>query len=195
MDKETVIKQAIWVAHTLFERNKVTGSTANLSFYVDDYLYITSTGSCFGTLSENDFSVIAPDGTLVSGRKPSKELPLHLTMYKNKPGVKAVVHTHSFYSTLWSLEKVADETDCVPDLTPYLKMKVGKIGFVKYAAPGTQALFDAFAEVVDGSDGFILKNHGPVIGGKTIMDAFYGVEELEESCKIAWHVKHFPSVD
>lgn len=191
MDKEAIIDQAIWVAHTLFARNKVTGSTANLSFYIDDLLYITSSGSCFGTLSREDFSVLDIGGNLLSGRKPSKELPLHLIMYRNKPEVKAVVHTHSFYSTLWSMEPAAKESDCVPPLTPYLQMKVGSVGLVPYALPGTQQLFDAFAEVVDLSDGFILKNHGPVIGGKTIMDAFYGVEEIEEACKLAWHVKHF----
>ena len=33
---------------------------------------------------------------------------------------------------------------------------------------------------------FILKQHGPVIGGRSLMDAFYGLEELEESCRVAW---------
>ena len=43
-------------------------------------------------------------------------------------------------------------------------------------------------ERIGSGDGFVLKNHGPIIGGKTIMDAFYGIEELEESARMAWYL-------
>lgn len=186
MNKKNVIEKAIWVAHSLFERNKVTGSTGNLSCKCDDMLFITSSGSCFGTLSEEDFSIIDKDGNLVSGRKPSKELPLHQIMYEAQPDLGAVLHTHSFYSVLWSMVPVPNEADCVPDYTPYLKMKLGTVGLVDYEKPGSEALFAALKKVVAQSDGFILKNHGPLVGGKDIMDAFYSLEELEESCHLAW---------
>ena len=39
------------------------------------------------------------------------------------------------------------------------------------------------------SDAYLLKQHGPVVGGRTLMDAFYGIEELEESAKMAWHLE------
>ena len=47
-------------------------------------------------------------------------------------------------------------------------------------------------ERIGSGDGFVLKNHGPIIGGKTIMDAFYGIEELEESAKMAWYLRKEP---
>lgn len=190
-DLEKLLKQAVWVARSLFERNKVVGSAANLSFIGNGKLYITASGTCFGNLTENDFSIIDSDGNVVNGKKPSKELPLHQILYKRDSKIKAVIHTHSFYSVLWSMEKHNNNHDCVPDYTPYLKMKIGTIGLVPYEQPGSKALFDAFASVVNASDGYILKNHGPLVGGKDIMDAFYCLEELEESCKIAWHVKHY----
>ena len=71
----------------------------------------------------------------------------------------------------------------MPDVHPG---KVGTIGLVPYAEPGSQELFGYFREAVSKSDGFILKQHGPVIGGRSLMDAFYGLEELEESCRVAW---------
>lgn len=185
------IKKAIWVAHSLFARNKVSGSTANLSFKCDNKLYITSSGSCFGSLSENDFSVMSQEGTLLQGRKPSKELPLHQILYARDKEIKAVLHTHSFYSVLWSMEKHDNRADCVPDWTPYLKMQLGTVGLVDYEKPGSTELFAAFEKVVKDSDGYILKNHGPVVGGKDIMQAFYIIEELEESCRMAWHRLHF----
>ena len=115
-----------------------------------------------------------------------KEWPLHLALYEKSPEIGAVLHTHSCYAVLWSFVPGLPEQDCIPDHTPYLKMKLGTVGTVPYEKPGSQALFDAFRQRVEQSDGFLLKNHGPVVPGKDMMDAFYCLEELEESCRIAW---------
>lgn len=185
-NSKTLIEQAIWIAHTLFARNKVTGSTGNLSFLYNDKIFITSSGSCFGTLCQEDFSIVDKNGNLLSGRKPSKELPLHQILYAKSSDIKAVLHTHSFYSVLWSMEDVPCISDCVPDYTPYLKMKLGTVGLVDYEKPGSEELFAALRRVVNQSDGFILKQHGLLIGAESLMDSFYCLEELEESCKLAW---------
>lgn len=187
---ESKFKQAIWIAKTLFDRNKATGSSANLSFLHEGHIYITGSGTCFGTLTANDFSVTTMDGEHVSGIKPSKELPLHKTLYEKSKSIQAVLHTHSFYSTLWSCLKHANEKDIVPNYTPYLRMKVGTIGLIPYGKPGSQQLFDFFAERVHDSDGYILQNHGPVIGDKDLMSAFHCLEELEESTRIAWELRY-----
>lgn len=179
-------EDAIWIGKMLFERGKATGSSANLSFLHEGHIYITGSGTCFGRLTENSFSKVTMDGTHVDGLKPSKELPLHKMYYEKSEQIQAVVHVHSFYATMYSFLKQDDVTDIVPAYTPYLQMKVGTIGLVPYAKPGSPELFGHFKEAVSKSDGFILAQHGPVVGGKSLMDAFYGLEELEESCKIAW---------
>lgn len=180
--------EAIWVAKVLFDRNKVTGSSANMSFKHDERIYITRSGSCFGNLVPEDFSVMRLSGEHLGGGKPSKEYPLHLAIYESKKDVGCVIHTHSFYSVLWSCVSHEDETDVVPKYTPYLEMKIGKIGLVRYAPPGTEKLFQMFRSAVERSEGYLLQNHGPVVGGTTVLEAFYALEELEESAKIAWHV-------
>lgn len=187
---ENKFKNAIWVAKALFDRGKVSGSSANLSFTHNDKLYITGSGTCFGNLKQEDFAVISiVDGKHIDGIKPSKELPLHKIIYENCMETKAVIHTHSFYSTLWSCLKHKDERDVMPKHTPYLQMKIGRIGLIPYAKPGSKELFDLLEQRVHRSDGYLLSNHGPVVGGKDIFSAFYGLEELEESARIAWHLK------
>ena len=47
---ENNLKTAVWIAHSLFERGKATGSSANMSFKEKDHIYITGSGTCFGTL-------------------------------------------------------------------------------------------------------------------------------------------------
>lgn len=185
---EEIKKETIWAAGTLFARGKATGSTANISFRYNGKIYISASGTCFGTLKPEEFAVLDEDGSHLSGPAPSKEAPLHLMMYE-KEGVEAVIHTHSFYSVLWSCLDHDNCKDIMPEYTPYLRMKLGAVGLVPYAAPGSQELFDLFRSRVKESDGFLLKNHGPIVGGKNIMAAFYAMEELEESAKIAWHFR------
>lgn len=187
---EKKLEQAVWIAHSLFERGKTAGSTANMSFRHEDKIYITASGTCFGTLKKEDFAVIDLNGDVLGDKKPSKEFPLHLSLYQTKEQTGAVIHTHSFYSTVWSCLSHENERDCIPSYTPYLKMKLGTVGLIPYAKPGTEELFKAFRERIKDSDGYLLRNHGPVAGGKDLMDAFYILEELEESAKVAWTLKN-----
>lgn len=129
-------------------------------------MYISQSGSCFGTLKEDEFAVMDMNGECLSSSKPSKEWPLHLKVYQKKPGTGAVLHTHGTYGVLWSFVPAEDETDAIPDHTPYLKMKLGKVGVIPYEKPGSQALFDAFGQRVMDSDGYLLKQHGAVVPGK-----------------------------
>lgn len=183
------LNDAVWAAHSLFNRGKTSGSSANMSFRHEDKIWVSASGTCFGTLTTNDFAVVLLDGTHIAGRKPSKEWPLHLSLFKKSDDIGAVIHTHSPYSILWSFVPDLTETDCIPDHTPYLKMKLGTVGLIPYEKPGSPALFSAFQERVNNSDGYLLKNHGPVVPGHSIMDAFYCLEELEESARIAWELR------
>jgi L-ribulose-5-phosphate 4-epimerase len=182
------LADAVWAAHSLFQRGKTSGSSANLSFRHNGQIYISASGSCFGTLTPEDFAVLNMDGTALTEKKPSKEWPLHLALYEKSDEIQGVIHTHSPYSILVSFIPGLPEHDCIPSHTPYLKMKLGTVGLIPYEKPGSQELFDAFRQRLSLSDGYLLRNHGPVVPGKTIKDAFYCLEELEESARIAWEL-------
>lgn len=186
---EKTINEAIWVCKSLFNRNKVSGSSANLSFLYEGRIYITGSGTCFGNLKSENFSIVDFSGQVLNNIKPSKELPLHQMMYQKDSKIKAVLHAHSFYATLWSCLPNSNPYDAIPSYTPYLKMKLGTVGLVPYAKPGSEELFANFSEVLPKSDGFLLCNHGPIVGGKDLLDTFYILEELEESAHIAWELK------
>ncbi len=181
---------ACWIAHMLFTRNKVSGSAANLSFRHKNHIFITSSGTCFGTLNVSDFTELTISGEVVKGSCPSKEFALHQAFYKKDPDIGSVIHTHSFYATLWSCVIPSDAGAPIPTYTPYLSMKVGSIGIVDYAPPGSEQLFSLFRQAVQKNNAFLLKNHGPIVPGKTLMEAFYGLEELEEACHIAWELRN-----
>lgn len=185
------IEEAIWIAKSLFERNKVSGSTANLSFIEDEKIYITATGSCFGNLSEDKFAIVK-EKEILSAAKPSKELTLHNHMYDSDNNKNAIIHTHSTFSTFWSCVYDNEEEFKIDSPTPYLDMKVGKIGFVKYEKPGSKELFDAFyKQSLKKYNAYILKNHGVIVGAPTLMEAFYMLEEIEEASYNAWLLSNY----
>lgn len=111
-------------------------------------------------------------------------------LYEKGETIQSVIHTHSFYATLWSCLEHRNLTDIIPSYTPYLKMKLGTVGLVPYEKPGSKELFHAFSKCVDNSDGYLLRNHGPLVGDKDLMSAFYCLEELEESARIAWELRN-----
>lgn len=186
-----MISNAIWVAKSLFDRGKTSGSSANLSFIKDNQVYITGTNTCFGSLTPQDFAVLDLDGTYIKGSKPSKEAPMHLALYKKRPDVQAIIHTHSFYSTLWSCIQHKNEADIIPNYTPYLRMKIGPVPLIGYAPPGSLELAQLVIDCPYSSKGYLLANHGPLVGDQDILSAFYNLEELEESARIAWEItKH-----
>jgi len=71
---EEKIKAVLWVSHSLFERGKATGSSANISFRHEQRIYISRSGSCFGTMEKEDFAVTDLDGMPLSDVLPSRFL-------------------------------------------------------------------------------------------------------------------------
>ena len=69
-------------------------------------------------------------------------------------------------------------------------MKLGPVGLVPYEKPGSEELFAAFGNALGKSSGFLLNRHGPVVPGRDVMDAFFRLEELEESARIAWELRN-----
>lgn len=179
------LEQAVWAARSLFDRGRTSGSSANMSFLHQGNLYITASGTCFGRLTPEDFAVLDPQGAPLNGKKASKEAPLHRDYYAKDPSVRCVIHTHGPWAVLWSCRAFDREEDVIPRYTPYLEMKVGKIGLVPYAPPGSPELFAAFRAALPKGDAYLLKNHGGIVGGSSILEAFYGIEELEESARVA----------
>ncbi len=194
MTLQEKMEQAVWVARSIYDRGKTAGSSANISFLHEGEVYISASGTCFGTLTPEQFArVTLEDGTPKTQLKASKEFTLHQILYQKGSGVEAVIHTHSTYATLWSCLPHENLQDVIPPYTPYLRMKLGRVALTPYGKPGSQELFDAFRASVSDTNGYLLKNHGPIVGAKEMMEAYFALEELEESAKIAWMLRNEPN--
>ena len=81
----------------------------------------------------------------------------------------------------------------LPPLTAYYVMRVGSLPLVPYFPPGDTALAEAVAEKADRHHAVLLANHGPVVAGRTLLDAQYATEELEETAKLYLMLRNLPT--
>ena len=124
---ETRIREEICrLGRSLFERGLTPGSSGNISVKLDDGGWlVTPTNASLGSLDPARMSRLGPDGRLVSGDAPTKEVPLHTALYQTRSAARAVVHLHSTHSVALSMLPEIDPRAALPPMTPYYLMKCG----------------------------------------------------------------------
>ena len=180
------------LAKSLFERGFTVGSSGNISAVCDGGLLITPTNSCFGFLDPARISKIDRDGNLLAGDKPSKEVFLHRAFYETRPNTGAVVHLHSTYATAVSCLADTDPEDCIPPITPYVVMRVGKVKLLPYIRPGEPGMGDMIRSLNGSHACVLLANHGPVVSAGDLESAVYAAEELEETARLVMLLRGQP---
>jgi ribulose-5-phosphate 4-epimerase/fuculose-1-phosphate aldolase len=179
------------LAKSMFERGLTFGSSGNISVRIEDGWLMTPTGSTMGDLDPARISKLDEQGNLVSGDKPTKESFLHVAMYEERPLTGAVVHLHSTHSVAVSCLADIDPTNVLPPITAYYVMKIGTLPLIPYFPPGDINLARAVREMASKHHAVLLANHGPVVSGKSLEDAVYATEELEETARLFLMLKDF----
>lgn len=170
---------------SLFNRGLTHGSTGNISIALPDGGWLmTPTGSSLGTLDPARLSRLDAAGKLIDGDKPTKEAFLHTTMYGARPGSGAVVHLHSTHSVAVSCLDGIDHSNCLPPITAYYAMRIGRLPLVPYYPPGDETLASAVGALAGKHHAVLLANHGPVVAGSSLSAAQDAIEELEETAKL-----------
>lgn len=172
------------LAKSIFDRGLTFGSSGNISVRTEDGWLMTPTGSSMGAIDPAKISKLDRDGNHVAGDKPTKESFLHTAMYEQRPNAGAIVHLHSTHSVGVSCLADVNHEDVLPPLTAYYVMRIGKLPLIPYFAPGDLKLADAVREMASDHHAVLLANHGPVVAGKSLTDAVYATEELEETAKL-----------
>jgi len=169
---------------SLFDRGLTFGSTGNISVRLDNGWLMTPTGSTLGNLDPARISKLDISGNHVGGDKPTKEAFLHTAMYDCRPRAAAIVHLHATHSVAASCLDGIDKNNVLPPLTAYYVMRIGTLPLVPYFPPGDLDLAKAVREMASDHHAVLLANHGPVVAGKSLSDAVYATEELEETAKL-----------
>ncbi|MGM1054005.1 MAG: 3-oxo-tetronate 4-phosphate decarboxylase [Pseudomonadota bacterium] len=184
-DENGLREQIVTLGKSLFDRGLTLGSSGNLSVRLDDGGWLmTPTNACLGRLDPARISRLDRDGRRLGGDAPTKESFLHMAVYGERPQSGAIVHLHSTHSVAVSCLPEVDPCDCIPPLTAYYVMRVGRLPLVPYHVPGDPSLGEAVRGLAGRHSAVLLANHGPVVAGKSLEAAVYATEELEETARL-----------
>ncbi len=167
------------IIRRIYRGGLTTTSGGNLSIMDDQGdMWITPSAIDKGSLTAKDIICVKKDGTIVGPHKPSSEYPFHKAIYRMRPGMRSVVHAHPPALVAFSIAHVVPDTNIIPQASRVC----GKVRFAGYAIPGSTLLGDkiagAFAEDPECMS-VLMQNHGVVVCGQDIADAYQRFETLE----------------
>ncbi len=155
---------------------------------------IKPSGVPYENLTADQLVVVDLEGRVVEGQlKPSSDLPTHLELYRQFPGIGGVAHTHSTYATGWAQAQTglpclgtthADhfygEIPCTPPLS---KDEVDN----DYELNTGKVIARTFSNIDPLSiPAVLVGQHGPFTWGKDAAEAVVNSVVLEEVAKMAW---------
>jgi L-fuculose-phosphate aldolase len=136
-----------------------------------------------GFLEPHHIAHVDMDGRAIDdGPRASSEIGIHLTSYRERPDMHAVVHTHPPHAVALSIAGIDMQLPLIPEVV----VTIGGTPTTPYATPGTHELGDSIRDVVRCSDTLIMKNHGAVTLGSNLLDAFKKLDMIEHTARILW---------
>lgn len=179
--------QLLIMMNRIYSYGMTTTSGGNLSIKEENGdIWITPAGVDKGSLTRSDMICVKPDGTVIGKHRPSSELPFHQTVYRKRPDLKAVVHAHPPALVAFSIVRKVPNTALIPNDNQI----IGKVGMADYALPGSSLLGDNVAsKFEEGFNAVMLENHGVVVGGIHLFEAFKLFETLEYCARLEINAK------
>lgn len=167
----------------LIDAGLTKGTGGNLSVFIreEGKMLIKPSGVPYHDIKPEDLVLMDLDGHILEGKlKPSSEFAMHSILYKHRPDINAVIHTHStFATTLACLQKDLPAVDYL------VAMGGGKdVKCAPYATYGTPELAENALQYMDGRMAVLLANHGIIAGGKSLSEAMGVIDEIEFCCEL-----------
>ena len=139
-------------------------------------IWMTPAGIDKGSLAEQDIVCVKKDGKVEGRHKPSSEFAFHKAIYDARPDIRSVVHAHPSALVSFSIVRKIPDTGIISQA----RQICGPIGYAKYAISGGEKLGRIIAaEYSKGFNALIMENHGVVVGGPDIREAYVRFETLE----------------
>lgn len=177
------MKKEIIEAGILLDRYELVSLTCgNLSVRMPTgEILVTPSGMMYEKMVEDDMIVMDIDGNVIEGtRKPSSDTPAILHIFRERPDINAVIHTHQPYATAVSL---------IPGLTefrvvlPHCQCRRRQRAITPYSAAGSIDMGIDTVKYVGNGHAVILSQHGVMTVGKDLNQALYAAVYLEEAAK------------
>ena len=166
----------------LYRQGLTTTSGGNISLRIsEEIILITPSATDKGRMRWNEVGIMTMKGeNLTPELRPSIESEMHLSIYRAKNAITAIVHAHPLFASAFTAMKSRINT-C---LTAEARAICGEPILVPYALMGTAQLAKLASENIHGSDILLLENHGILAAGTSLLQAFDRLEVLENAAKM-----------
>ena len=174
------------IGYRIWLKGFCAGNEGNHSVRIsDDRVLCTPTGLSKGFLKPEMLCTVDMDGNQVDGNaayRRTSEVLVHLAIYKHRPDIKAVIHSHPPHATAFAISGIPLPEGIHPEAEVFL----GRVPTADYATPSTQALPDSLLPLIGPETNTVLMgNHGSVsFSPRDLIDAFYKLEILDAYCRI-----------
>ncbi len=178
-------KEMCDVGYRIWHRGYCAGNEGNHSVRIaDDRVLCTPTGVSKGFLTPDQITIVDMDGKQIDTQnkmKRTSEVLLHLQIYKARPDVKAVVHSHPPHATAFAMANIP-----IPEgIHPEAEVFLGKVPMAKYTTPSYKELGESVVALIKPDTNTVMMgNHGSVCFDPTLIGAYYKLEILDAYCRI-----------
>jgi L-fuculose-phosphate aldolase len=178
-------KQICEVGRRIWLRGFCGGNEGNLSLRISqNRVLCTPTGVSKGFLTPAMLCTVDLEGAQIDTRntfKRTSEILLHLAIYRKRPDVRAVVHSHSPHATAFAVSGVP-----IPEgIHPEAELFLGKVPTAPYTTPGYTGLGQSVCDLITPeTNTVLLGNHGSVTFDATLQGAYDKLEILDAYCRI-----------
>lgn len=157
------------------------GTSGNISIRHGNAIFITSSGSSNGDLTDEDLILIDFEGNVIQGnKKASSEKMLHVEFYKKRPDINAIIHVHPTFLSSFAAARKSLEAPIMAENVFYF----GEIPLADYALPSSKELVDKTAIYFDQHNAVLMANHGFIVGAINMKQAYLKLELAESYAQV-----------
>lgn len=173
------------IGYNLWLRGYVAANDGNISVKIAENVFLTTptgvskknmTPQMLVKMNEKNEVIECPDGS-----RPSSEFKMHLSCYRCRPDIKAVVHAHPPTATGYAVAHVPLDNYAMSEAIMFL----GSVPIAPYATPGTEGVGENAVPFLEFHDTVLLANHGALTVGTDLTQAYYRMETLEHYAKVS----------
>lgn len=177
--------EIVAVCRKLDRKGLIAATGGNVSCRAgESCLLITPGGVPKADIEPEDLVITDLEGRVLKGeRKPSSEIGMHLHVYRRRPGLGAVVHAHPPVATAFTLAGFKFNSKVLPETW----VALGRVPTASYATPSTDEVARSIDPYIEAHRAILLQRHGAVTFGKTTIEAYARMEELEHAAKILYY--------
>ncbi len=186
LNKEDQLRmEVVKGAKAIFSKGLVEAGEGNVSVRngKKEELFITPSFNQYDTLKKDEIVHLNFEGTpLSAGKLPSTEAKMHTAIYKSRPKVQAVIHTHSPFATMLSLVRKN-----IPIIMEEMFIFLGgSVDVSEFGEAHTIEIGEVALNALGIKNAALLANHGVIVCGKSLDHAVKFAELVEKLAKMYW---------